>query len=519
MKLIDKNFNFVIIGGGTAGWLSALHIQRHFPASNITVIASSEIGILGAGEGTTPHFLSFLDQLGIPVSDLIKHANATFKNGIKFTNWLGDGTHYYHPFSDFGDLDHSLFSNLNTGISLLDLEEIALGNNLDNIDFTARVSEDMSVRYFPDNEAWNKHSNPLLHFTCLGNHALHFDANLLAKYLQDVGISRGINLLDDTVSNLITDNSGKISSIKLAMGNSVNVDFLFDCSGFNRLVIGKHYNSAWNSYKDILPVNKAIPFFVPNGTGVIPPFTESIAMKHGWVWKIPVGDRYGCGYVFNSNDVTDEDVRQEINELVGAHVDTPRSFTFEAGCYKEQWVKNCVSIGLSSSFIEPLEATSIWVTILSLNYFLENIPGVVDGDKHYIDRYNAYMEKVNQQVLDFVSFHYITPRTDTNFWKDYTTNYNQTAFVKSLTELSKYTIPQTDFYKENLFSFKSFYHVGAGTHFFNKGIAAKLFNSSVQGIRSDRYKELKSKYLKNIDLALNNTVNHYKFLEYLKNNQ
>jgi tryptophan 7-halogenase len=515
--MIDNNFKFVVVGGGTAGWLTALYIQKHFPNSNITVIASSEIGILGAGEGTTPHFLLFLDQLGISASDLVKHANATFKNGVKFTNWTGDNSHFYHPFADLGDLDHSFFSILNAGIPLLDLEEIALGNNLDSIDFTARASENMCVRYFPDNNSWNKNSNPLLHFTSLGNHALHFDANLLAKYLQDIGISRGIKLIDSTVDSLVNDSSGKIKDLVLSSGKIINANFVFDCSGFNRLIIGKHYNSTWNSYKDILPVNRAIPFFLPNSTKIIPPYTESIAMKHGWMWKIPVGERYGCGYVFNSNTITDKEAKEEIYNLVG-NVDTPRAFSFEAGCFKEQWIKNCVSVGLSSSFVEPLEATSIWVSILSLTYLLENMPGIVTGDQHYIDRYNLYMEKINQQVLDFVSFHYITPRRDTTFWKDYTQNYKKTEVVEQLTTASKYTIPQTDFYKTNMFLFKSFYHIGAGTQFFNKEVAAKLYNSSVQGIRREQYADLKSKYLKNVNLALNNTVNHYDFLEYLKNN-
>ena len=515
--MIDNTFKFVVVGGGTAGWLTALYIQRNFPDSDITVIASSEIGILGAGEGTTPHFLLFLDQLGISASDLVKHANATFKNGVKFTNWNGDGTHFYHPFADHSDLDHSFFSILYSGIPLLDLEEIALGNSLYAIDFTARASENGCVRYFPDNNSWNKHSNPLLHFTSLGNHALHFDANLLAKYLQGIGISRGIKLIDATVDTIDNDDSGKIKELKLSSGGTIKPNFVFDCSGFKRLIIGKHYNSTWDSYKDVLPVNRAIPFFVPNDTKIIPPYTESIAMKYGWMWKIPVGNRYGCGYVFNSSEITDDEARQEIYDLVGI-VDTPKTFSFEAGCFKEQWIKNCVAVGLSSSFVEPLEATSIWVSVLSLTYLLENMPGIISGDQHYINRYNSYMEKINQQVLDFVSFHYITKRKDTVFWKDFTKKYKKTIVVDHLITASKTAMPQTDFYKTDMFSFKSFYHIGAGTQFFNKESAAMLYNSNVQGIRGEQYRELKSKYLKNINLALNNTVNHYDFLEYLKNN-
>ena len=334
---------YIILGGGTAGWLTALYLNKHFPNDEVTVVASSEIGILGAGEGTTPAFMEYLNEVGITEAELVSNCKATLKTGIKFTNWNGDGEHYFHNF-------------------------------------------------------WDE------------KYALHFDASLLAKYLQDVAVSRGIKLIDDEVVKVLLD-GGNITTLVTPSG-PVTGDFFFDCSGFKRLLIGEIYKSEWEEYD--MPCKRAIPFFLPNDNTNLPDYTESVAMKYGWIWKIPVQGRYGCGYVFDSTMTTDENAAQEIRDYLGHDFKSPRTFNFSAGAYKQVWINNCMAVGLSSGFIEPLEATSIWIQILALRLFVQNRDNPV--------KVNNDVKELNEDILSFLYFHYLSQRTDTEFWKDFQTN-------------------------------------------------------------------------------------------------
>jgi tryptophan halogenase len=336
---------YTILGGGTAGWLTALFINKHYPNDDVTVIASSEIGILGAGEGTTPHFITFLNQLGIDEKDIYENCKATIKTGIKFTNWNGEGDEYYHNFNCIG----------------------------------------------PD------------------LHALHFDASLLAKYFQSLAISRGVKLIDDEVVDIKCKENKDVESFILKSGNVEHTDFVFDCSGFRRLIIGGLYKSEWIEYN--MPCKRAIPFFLPNDNTNLPQYTESVAMKYGWIWKIPVQGRYGCGYVFDCTKTTDEEAKQEIRDYLGHDFVSPKTFNFNAGSYKDVWINNCLGVGLSSGFIEPLEATSIWIQIVTLNTFIECV-----GNK---DKLNHDMKEMNEDILGFLYYHYMTKRTDSEFWSEF----------------------------------------------------------------------------------------------------
>jgi tryptophan halogenase len=424
--------NFVVVGGGTAGWITALFIKKNVPYSEVTVIASSEIGILGAGEGTTPPFIKFLENLNISVEDIIKHAKGTIKNGIKFTNWNGDGSYYYHPFWEKNSIG---------------LSEELCNNSLVNYN---KLLEKQDID------------------------ALHFDANLLAKYLQTVGLKRGINLIDDEVVEILQNEKEYITGLKLKSNTIVDLDFVFDCSGFKRLIIGKHYKSQWNSYADILPVNRAMPFFLDNANeNNLPPYTEAIAMKYGWMWKIPVQGRYGCGYVFDSSYVTDEEIKQELEDYLEHEIKSPRMFNFDAGCYEKTWIKNCIAIGLSSGFSEPLEATSIWIQTTSLEYFLYKINGILLRDDQSIEEYNNGVNRMNYDLVNFIQFHYLSQRKDSGFWRNFETKTKKTQTMKSLLEICKDRLPiigdmvcgENSILKT--YKIDSWYLIGNGTKRFN----------------------------------------------------
>lgn len=505
LKSINQKFNFCVVGGGTAGWLTALFLNRYYPKSNITVIESSDIGILGAGEGTTPHFVDFLQELNIDLNYIFKNASATLKNGIKFTNYNGDGKSYFHGFKDNTDLDYTDFSTVNNcNYPLLALEKISVGQNIDGVDFSSIISEANLSKY--DNDL-NK----------LGEFALHFNANYLAKALKKLGLERGVKIIDDVVNEIKTNEDGYIN--KLIMSNhSLNCDFVFDCTGFKRLIIGDFYKSEWKSYKDSLPVNRAIPFFIPiKEDEEIPPYTEAIAMKYGWMWKIPTQERYGCGYVYDKNMISDEEAKKEVDEYIGYEVDSPRQFNFSAGTYKDIWIKNCIAVGLSSGFIEPKEATSIWVTIQQLHNFLQHTDGVTYKNQDSINEYNNKNMQTTDEILEFVYLHYITNRTDTDFWKKFTKNNSMPEAVEKYLKKCSITIPNFSHHnEEQRFPLKSHYAVCAGLNLFKKDIADKTFRSLTQGITYSAYINTRGEFFKMLQKILPNLKTHNEYIKEMK---
>lgn len=487
--------NVVIVGGGTAGWLTALYADRLFPLSKITVVASSEIGILGAGEGTTVDFIRFLDELDIPISDIIKHANGTIKSGIKFSNWNGDGNSYFHSF-----LIKKYIDDIN-----MYKDEIHEGNNLDEVQFT-------SASALRDKVLYKKGS---LENVC--SDALHFDANLLARYLEGVGVNRGIKLIDEEVSDIVSDSDGYISSLVMKSGNSIDAAFVFDCTGFKRLIIGNFYKGKWHSYAGSLPVNRAMPFFISNQGENLPPYTEAIAMKHGWMWKIPTQGRYGCGYVFDDAFASDDDIKQEVEEYLGHSITSPRMFSFNAGCYENVWIKNCIAIGLSSGFTEPLEATSIWVSIQTLELINHKINGILERDLQAIADFNGTIRNMNEEVVSFLHFHYLTDRQDSKFWKTFSDKTKTPEMVRNLSEIAATTLPtQRDINYITMlletrtspnyiqtFDIADWYTIGAGTKFFKSNFEKPLVD--------------KISYKRMISEKITELISHMDYLEILRN--
>lgn len=340
--------NIVIVGGGTAGWLSALYLNSKFKNSKITLIESDEIGILGAGEGTTGNIVKFLNDLGISPDDMINNCEATFKTGIDFENWTEPGSVYYHP-----------------------------------------------IDYKPKGDGY----------------AYHFNARLLAKYLKSLAIERGVNWIEGIVTEPILNDMNQIIGLK-TIDTIIDATFVIDCSGFKRLLIGNHYKSNWISYEEHLKVNTAIPFFLPTDSINIRTTTKSIAMKYGWMWQIPLQSRRGCGYIFDSSEISEEEAKKEIIELLGIDVEFNKPIKFKPGSYENVWIENCLAIGLSGGFLEPLEATSIMTTILQLEAFYDTTL-----KKMTIKKYNKFVNTINTQNMIFIYYHYLTNKKDTNFWK------------------------------------------------------------------------------------------------------
>ena len=486
--------------------------KKKYPKLNVTVIESKDIGILGAGEGSTPYLTAFLKMIDVTIEDLVKNCDATIKNGIKFTNWNNDNDFYYHGF-DFADqsIGTEALSSMFLSSSPIMVSSLALNNSVRNIDFTELMSESNKVPFIIEK---NKDGKCISDYKKIGLTSLHFNATKLAKRFKEIGLERGINVFENTIINVSLDDNRNVKSLELDDGNSILCDFVFDCSGFHRLIIGKTFNSKWKSYKEFLPTDSAIPFFIEM-TDDIPPYTEAIAMKYGWMWKIPLQSRFGCGYVYDSSLLSEQDAVKEIEDLLGFVPIYPRKdkggFKFSPGSFEEPWQNNCVSIGLAANFVEPLEATSLWVSMIQLTEIFGRPSLFVENTKEIRDEFNKIVVKMNDDVLNFIYFHYMSLRKDTAFWEKFSYE-NAPEDLKHKITMWQSRIPgRVD--NGDYWNSKSWFLVGSAQEKINKGLAKE-------------YVEISDEYKKAVDLygyytayrnqRLLECVDHRQFLEGLK---
>jgi len=389
-----------VVGGGTAGWISALIAKEFLPAVRVVVVESPEIGILGAGEGTTPTFVTdFLDFCRIPFPDLVRHAGATFKNGVRFVNWRGDGSSFFHPFMNMvSKPDLGLFHpDRRLSPTQLDFSSFAAVQALTLLSPRPGATSPVDVE---------RH----------GAFAAHFNAVRLAAFLKKVALSRGIEHVEGTVTGVIPDASGAIDRLRLQEGGSIGGQLFIDCTGFRRVLLGQHFGVPFVDVSDTLPVDRALPFSLPLD-GPRLPLTDAIALDAGWAWKIPVEDRYGCGYVFDSDFQTPDQARETVRTHFGPQVELPRVLRFQAGYLERIWHKNCVAVGLSSGFLEPLEATSIWASLLVLTELFR--VHLAQGDDRAHDELNRFHRRLQERIVDFLYLHYLGGRQDTPFWRTF----------------------------------------------------------------------------------------------------
>lgn len=463
---MSKFSKVVIVGGGAAGWLTALYVNKISPESDITLIESETIGILGAGEGSVPTLTSFLQFLEINEKEFIEETNATHKLGIKFENWNGDNKDYFHSFNtihqkfNYAYDDDGEIVNAYVGYLYQHNLPFALGEITEQI---ARKNKSPFVK------------NKIDGTNQIANYSYHFDAHLVAKYLRKIAKSRGVKRIEGIVKSFTQNSEDNITEVVLD-NSKVDCDFVFDCSGFKRLIIGELFKSPWKSYTNHLKVNKALAFQLPQFEDKIEPYTKAICMKNGWMWQIPLQNRIGCGYVFDNNYITEEEAKLEIETLVGHPITIINNINFNAGAYEKVWIKNCLAIGLSSAFTEPIEATSIMNTINSL-WGLNKIH-FNNYNQNFIDQYNVYINKMNDDVLDFLYFHYLTKRNDSKFWQEYKSS---TIIPKTLNNLLQAWSEKpltTQHLQKHPFGLHSWLQVGFGLDYFDKQTYIKKFKNT-----------------------------------------
>ena len=407
--------HFAVVGGGTAGWLAALMIRHYADRTGlnlrVTVVESSKIPTIGVGEGTTAVFHQLLKTLGIDEASFLRETGATLKLGIRHRDWRHVGHSYDGPIDDphplirkpgFVPQQHGPILDIYATARDLDPSECRLFGHLlrRNKSPYARKRDGSLVPAGPF------------------QHAYHFDQALVGRFLRST--ARGIAHIDATVEGAERDaQTGDIRCLHLADAADLAADFFIDCTGFRRKLIGETMGSRWVSYADSLPVNRAMPFWIDHDPASdIPIHTLAWAQKAGWMWQIPTQERMGCGYVYSDAHLSPDQAQAEIEATLGHPIEPRNDLKFLIGRLDRVWIGNCLALGLASSFLEPLEATSIHGTVVQLMLFTQEfLDGAWLAGDAQRDGYNAAAARQLDDFRTFINLHYVGRRTEP-FWQE-----------------------------------------------------------------------------------------------------
>ncbi|MEL6345532.1 MAG: tryptophan halogenase family protein [Myxococcota bacterium] len=403
--------SILVVGGGSAGWMSACYLKKSFPDIDVTLIEAPTVPRIGVGEATIPNLqTAFWDHLGIPEEEWMKSVNASFKMGIKFVDWSRNpdpdrDDYYYHLFGVMPECDGVPLSHYWVKNRLLGGE----GERLDYACYKEPMMTDAAVspRYLDGRRA--------------AHYAWHFDVQKMAAFLQKVSEDLGVKYQTGYVESVSQNERGFITDVKTRDGRTLSADMFIDCTGFRSVLLGKMLGEEFIDMSDQLLCDSAVATRLPyneRNTGPVP-YTTATALRAGWCWNIPLLDRFGTGYVHSSDHTTMDEAVEEFAGHLGVDPDKQewRKIRFRVGRMKRSWVKNCVAIGLSSNFLEPLESTSLYLTYGALYQLCRFFP-----DRSFSP---ALAEQFNNEIAygyddckDFVQMHYITTRRDdTSFWR------------------------------------------------------------------------------------------------------
>lgn len=382
--------SIAIVGGGTAGFVSALILKKRFPHLTVDVIRSTRIGIIGVGEGSTEHWSDFMRYMEFTPAQIIKECDATFKGGIMFQNWgVPD---YYHSIHDTLNVSKGLYPYVYASL---------IGENKGPKSLTSRLHWENKINNWfirnPDRAPSNQY---------------HFNTNKLNEFLTSNCRKLGINIFDDEINDFDISEAGDITTLH-GTKQKYNYDFYIDCTGFKKVLISK-LGAKWQSYSKYLKMNSAIAF--PTGdTDNYNMWTIARGMDAGWLFRIPVWGRHGNGYIYNSNYIDADGAKAEVEKMYGHEIEIGKQISFDPGALDRVWINNCCAIGLSASFVEPLEASSIGSSIQQAFLLMHRLPCY---DQNVIDSYNESVTDILTNIRDFVALHYVTKRQDTPFWQD-----------------------------------------------------------------------------------------------------
>lgn len=463
--MTSKINNIVILGGGTAGWLSACILAKKMNCLNsselnISVVESPDIPTIGVGEGTVPTMRQTLKLIGVSETDFIRECGVTFKQSIKFVNWLdvpnSNIPHSYHHFFNFpknpgfdltpywllGDKEHSY-------ADYVSFQSGACNHNLAPKKITHKEF-DGALEY-----------------------AYHLDAAKFSTFLAKHGTANlGIKHIIATVKDVCLTDNGDIKSLITNENNEIDGDFFVDCSGFSSRLLAQELQVGFIDKGHQLLVNRAVAMQVPyaDPEQEILPYTTATAQDAGWIWDIGLTHRRGVGYVYSSEHITDEEAESKLRQYVGNGSDelNVRIIPMKVGYRDKIWHKNCVAMGLAAGFVEPLEATALLLVEASAKLLADKIPCFKNEMSYAQKSFNQISQYGWDRVIDFIKLHYLlSNRTDTQFWRD---NQDPKTVPESLSDKLnhwKNNLPTTsDFFSQyEVFRLENYQYVLYGMEF------------------------------------------------------
>ncbi len=466
-----------IVGGGTAGWLSALllneMLNRRQDAGrrvSVTLVESPNIPTVGVGEATVPNMPRTLMDCGISEKQFFQACNASFKLGVLFDHWNVDGAgrpiRYINPFETPRPIDGVEMAAyfMKFGAGELDYGHLTTPA-LDLLD-EARGPRGLRAPDFSRDVGF----------------AYHLDAGRFANLLRETCIARGVTHHYDTLQEVELDERGYVSALRLEEHGPMPVELVIDCTGFRGLIINETLGGEFLNYNKYLPNDRAMAVQIPHRGDAIEPMTRSTALGAGWTWRVPLFNRIGTGYVYSSAHRTDEEARDEFKTWLGPAAEglEPRVIPMRIGRNRVPWIKNCIAIGLSGGFIEPLESTAIHMVDMAVRMLLTHFP-----DRSYPEvlrnRYNLQSQKLYDEVLDFICLHYrMNNRTDTPYWIDARTQMQISDRLEENLELWKYALPQPyDLDSKVLFGESTYHAVLLGKKVYEMGYGSPNFGAGL----------------------------------------
>jgi tryptophan halogenase len=411
----DEVRQIVIVGGGSAGWLTAAVVAAEHrvagPGLRVTLLESPDVGPIGVGEGTWPTMRDTLRRTGAGEADFIRECDASFKQGSKFERWVDgrDGDYYYHPFVlPQGYTDANLVAGW--------LQRHA------HVPFADLVS--FQPHLCAHGRAPKQMATP--EYAAVANYAYHLDAGKFGSFLRQHCIERlGVQHVLDHVIGIDAHDNGDIAALQTRAHGKVTGDLFVDCTGMQSLLLGRHYGIPLRSQKHVLFNDTALALQVPYPQESSPIASQTIAtaQSNGWIWDIGLPTRRGVGHVYSSGHTTDAAAEAELLsyiERTGGRGGSPRKLSFEPGYREKFWHRNCVAIGLSAGFIEPLEASALALVELSAAMLTDQMPATREAMDIVARRFNDSFTYRWERVIDFLKLHYaLTRRSDTEFWRDH----------------------------------------------------------------------------------------------------
>lgn len=403
---VSTNKKILIVGGGTAGWMTACLMAACWKEQgvDIALVESPEIGIIGVGEGSTPQLKAFFDYLQIKESEWMPACNATYKNGIAFKGWstINGYENYFHPFESELDVhtQKTFFNHCDSKRNAVDAY-----TRPDRFFLTAKLAERKLAPIPAENFPFNV------------GYGYHFDSGLLGNFLRDKAKNLGVEHIQAKVNDVILAENGDVNRVVIHSGEILSADLFVDCSGFTGLIIQKALGVPFKHFSDNLFNDRAVA--MPSlQTEVIESQTISTALKYGWAWEIPLTNRKGNGYVYSSAFCSADEAEKELRSTLGlldADIEA-RHLKMNIGRVERHWERNCLAVGLSQGFIEPLEATALHIVQETIQGFIDawEVGGFTDVNR---EQFNTRINNRFEGVRDYIVAHYIcNSRRDTDYW-------------------------------------------------------------------------------------------------------